>query len=223
MPNNEEHCADSYRRYGYRFKEIHRWMDEPCTIVGKSHRKFRHDPNSTPKKAEQIFWNEVPSQYRQFIRDVVLDHIRIDKNYSKYGTIDTQLSKEFEDAGFKAQLIVFLLIMLSLFLSFLTISITHDLVLGIVMFFVYWLAISFVLVLSNIFTKLENEALTNYTILALKYIGYVAVILVLILIYALLTSSSKKSKSKFPRPPKREYPYQAKARRRKAYYSNRRR
>jgi hypothetical protein len=55
MPNNEEHSQESLRRYGKSFSEFHKWMDEPIAILGANHRKYRHDPNTTPKEAVQLF------------------------------------------------------------------------------------------------------------------------------------------------------------------------
>jgi hypothetical protein len=71
MPNHEEHCQDSLRRYGKTFSELHKWMDEPSTILGPSHRKYRHDPNTTPKVARQLFG--------PLADQACLDHIRLDE------------------------------------------------------------------------------------------------------------------------------------------------
>lgn len=71
MPNHEEHCEDSLRRYGKTFSELHTWMDEPSTILGPNHRKYRHDPNTTPLEAKKIFGENADH--------VCLDHIRLDE------------------------------------------------------------------------------------------------------------------------------------------------
>jgi hypothetical protein len=71
MPNNEEHCEDSLRRYGKTFSELHKWMDEPSTILGASHRKYRHDPNATPLEAKKLFGENADH--------ACLDHIRLDE------------------------------------------------------------------------------------------------------------------------------------------------
>lgn len=78
MPNNWVHCKDSKKKYGYDFKEIHEWMDEPSAIADKEHRYFRHNKYKTPKKAEQLFRDRVPEEYRMYIRNAVLDHIKLD-------------------------------------------------------------------------------------------------------------------------------------------------
>jgi len=75
MPNHEEHCQDSLRRYRKTFSELHRWMDEPSTILGPSHRKYRHDPNTTPKIAKQLFG--------PLADQACLDHIRLDELESR--------------------------------------------------------------------------------------------------------------------------------------------
>jgi hypothetical protein len=46
-------------------------MDEPSTILGPNHRKFRHDPNSTPYIAKQLFG--------PLADQACLDHIRLDE------------------------------------------------------------------------------------------------------------------------------------------------
>jgi len=43
MPNHEEHCVESLKRYGELFSEPHSWMDEPSLLLGASHRKYRYD------------------------------------------------------------------------------------------------------------------------------------------------------------------------------------
>lgn len=79
MPDNKEHCNDSFKKYGYDFRAIHKWMDEPSgTELGPNHRKYRHNPSITPKKVENAFWDKVPEKYREYIKDAVLDHIYLD-------------------------------------------------------------------------------------------------------------------------------------------------
>lgn len=78
MPSGKEHCQSCREKYGYDFSEIHNWMDEPIALYSHAHRKERHDKNSTPDKAEQLFWNKVPEPYRKFNRDAVLDHLMLD-------------------------------------------------------------------------------------------------------------------------------------------------
>lgn len=71
MPSHRIHCAQSLKRYGKDFTELHHWMDEMTTLVAyKSHRKFRHDPYKTPKVARRLFG--------EFADEACLDHIRLD-------------------------------------------------------------------------------------------------------------------------------------------------
>ena len=42
--SHQEHCKESLRKYGKTFSELHHWMDEPSTLLGKGHRVHRHDP-----------------------------------------------------------------------------------------------------------------------------------------------------------------------------------
>jgi hypothetical protein len=71
MPNHEEHCEESLRRYDKSFAELHKWMDEPSSILGQRHRKYRHDPNTTPIVARKLFGENADN--------ACLDHIRLDE------------------------------------------------------------------------------------------------------------------------------------------------
>jgi len=85
MPTHEEHCQHSLVRYGKTFSELHRWMDEPSTMLGPSHRMHRHDPENTPREAKQLF-GEMADQ-------ACLDHIRLDMQESGVGTSDRALRR----------------------------------------------------------------------------------------------------------------------------------
>lgn len=59
-------------------------MDEPRDIRGRKHRMFRHDPETTPQEARELFG--------EFADHACLDHIRLDQMYSdwiKERTMDT--------------------------------------------------------------------------------------------------------------------------------------
>jgi integrase len=71
MPSHEEHCQDSLERYGKRFDDLHHWLDEPSTLLGKGHRVHRHDLVETPKQAKELFG--------EFADQACLDHIRLDR------------------------------------------------------------------------------------------------------------------------------------------------
>ena len=71
MPSHEEHCKDSLKRYGKRFDELHRWLDEPTTMLANGHRIYRHDPVSTPPIANKLFGKLADQAY--------IDHIRLDR------------------------------------------------------------------------------------------------------------------------------------------------
>jgi hypothetical protein len=60
-------------------------MDEPSTLLGPSHRMHRHDPETTPREAKQLF-GEMADQ-------ACLDHIRLDLQESGRGTSDRTLRK----------------------------------------------------------------------------------------------------------------------------------
>lgn len=43
MPDLEEHCKHTYKRYGIEGRDIHQWMDDPSRKYSGKHRQFRHD------------------------------------------------------------------------------------------------------------------------------------------------------------------------------------
>lgn len=79
MPQHEEHCVHSEKRYGVRGDEIHAWMDEPSRISGGSHRNFRHDLNSLPT-AIQIFGKLYGAEV---VENIFLDHLKADSEENR--------------------------------------------------------------------------------------------------------------------------------------------
>lgn len=75
MPLLKEHEENSTQRYGTPFTELHIWMDEPCKMLGGAHRKYRHDPNTTPVEAKKLFGENADN--------ACLDHILLDKATSR--------------------------------------------------------------------------------------------------------------------------------------------
>jgi hypothetical protein len=79
MPDLKIHEEDSLKNYGKKFTELHQWMDEPVKIMGRQHRKYRHDPNITPIEALRMFGKNADN--------ACLDHIILDTddylNYKK--------------------------------------------------------------------------------------------------------------------------------------------
>lgn len=74
MPNLEEHCKHSGKRYGVEGRDIHSWMDEPSQVAGGSHREFRHDLESLPI-ALRIFESKYGAE---MVENIFLDHLRAD-------------------------------------------------------------------------------------------------------------------------------------------------
>jgi hypothetical protein len=74
MPNHEEHCQHSLRRYGERADDLHSWIDEPSKKWGQGHRQFRHD-TETVKLAGKIFGDRYG---RELAQNIALDHIMLD-------------------------------------------------------------------------------------------------------------------------------------------------
>jgi len=75
MPNFEEHCQHSFRKYGYRGEEIHRFLDKPSRKYGSSHREFRHD-SETVKLCGKMFGEVYGS--RTVAENIALEHIMLD-------------------------------------------------------------------------------------------------------------------------------------------------
>jgi hypothetical protein len=74
MPNHEEHCLHSEKRYGVRGDDIHRWIDEPSQISGGSHRNYRHNLNAL-QTAIQLFGK---SYGAEMVEDIFIDHLKAD-------------------------------------------------------------------------------------------------------------------------------------------------
>ncbi len=71
MPTNEVHSRHTLRMYGVQASDIHRWMDEPWELHGKSHRQTRHTANFIPK----CFIDKYGKKLAQAIME---DHIILD-------------------------------------------------------------------------------------------------------------------------------------------------
>ena len=89
MPQHEEHCQHSEKRYGVRGDEIHSWIDEPSQISGGSHRNFRHDLNSLPT-AIQLFCKTYGAE---IVEDIFLDHLKADSEEKR------RQKEEAQDSG----------------------------------------------------------------------------------------------------------------------------
>ena len=61
MPSNEEHAEHSFKRYGVRASDIHRWMDEPWKIYGEKHRWTRHKADFIPQMFIDKYGEELAS------------------------------------------------------------------------------------------------------------------------------------------------------------------
>jgi len=79
MPQHEEHCLHSEKRYGVRGDDIHRWMDEPSQVSGGSHRDYRHDLNSLPI-AIQVFGKTYGAE---MVESIFLDHLKADSEENR--------------------------------------------------------------------------------------------------------------------------------------------
>lgn len=79
MPDHEEHCLHSEKRYGIRGADIHQWIDEPSQIAGGSHRNYRHDLESITIAIEafgKIYGAEM-------VENIFLDHLKTDSEKNR--------------------------------------------------------------------------------------------------------------------------------------------
>jgi hypothetical protein len=74
MPNHEEHCLHSEKRYGVRGDDIHAWVDEPSQVSGGTHRDYRHNLSSL-QTAIQIFSKQYGAE---MVENIFLDHLKAD-------------------------------------------------------------------------------------------------------------------------------------------------
>jgi hypothetical protein len=79
MPEHEEHCLHSEKRYGVRGDDIHSWIDEPSAVAGGFHRSFRHDLSSLPT-AIQIFGSKYGAD---MVENIFLDHLKADSEENR--------------------------------------------------------------------------------------------------------------------------------------------
>lgn len=74
MPNLEEHCKRTLKRYGVEGRDIHKWLDKPSRKYAGAHRQFRHD-TETIRLVGEIFGKKYG---RSLAENIALDHIMLD-------------------------------------------------------------------------------------------------------------------------------------------------
>jgi len=74
MPNLEEHCKRTLKRYGVEGRDIHEWLDEPSRKYAGAHRQFRHD-TETIRLVGEIFGKKYG---KSLAENIALDHIMLD-------------------------------------------------------------------------------------------------------------------------------------------------
>ena len=74
MPNLDEHCRNTLKRYNIEGRDIHSWIDDPCKKYSGSHRQFRHD-TETVKLVGNLFGKTYGITLAE---NVALDHIMLD-------------------------------------------------------------------------------------------------------------------------------------------------
>lgn len=78
MPNLEEHCKHSLKRYDIEGRDIHIWLDEPSQHYAGLHREFRHD-----EKAMILVGKTFGKMYgEEKAQAIALDHIMADHEES---------------------------------------------------------------------------------------------------------------------------------------------
>jgi len=79
LPQLEDHCKHSFKRYGIRGDDIHSWMDEPSQLSGGSHRTYRHDLESLPIAIKMF-----EAKYgAEMVENIFLDHLKADSEESR--------------------------------------------------------------------------------------------------------------------------------------------
>ena len=71
MPSNEEHSESTYKKFGQRARDLHRWMDELWKTHGQTHRRYRHNPNQPPEWAVNLYG-------RELTQNIMRDHVELD-------------------------------------------------------------------------------------------------------------------------------------------------
>jgi len=74
MPNCEEHCEHTLKRYGVEGRDIHTWIDEPSKLYGASHREVRHDTEAR-EMVKKIFGEKYGENLAE---NIFLDHMLLD-------------------------------------------------------------------------------------------------------------------------------------------------
>ena len=70
MPSLKIHCANSRKRTGNSYEELHKWMDEPQKELGINHRTERHDTSYIPEVKER--WKGIG--VREFLNHIAEDY-----------------------------------------------------------------------------------------------------------------------------------------------------
>ena len=86
IPNHEEHCEHSFKRYGIRGDDIHTWIDEPSQVAGPRHRSFRHNLSTLPIIIK-IFGKMYDDK---IVENIFFDHIVADNESSLQNRVGTK-------------------------------------------------------------------------------------------------------------------------------------
>jgi glycine cleavage system aminomethyltransferase T len=114
MPDHEEHCQHSLKRYGVRGDDIHSYIDEPCKIARQGHRVYRHD-TTTIKLVGQIFGAKYGSA---FAESIALDHITADheeeisRRSNGIEVVNSDTARQYATAWFNKGVSLFKLVVL---------------------------------------------------------------------------------------------------------------
>jgi len=74
LPNIDEHCRRTLKKYGVEGRDIHKWLDEPSRKYAGRHREFRHD-TETIRLAGEVFGSKYD---KTLAENIALDHIMAD-------------------------------------------------------------------------------------------------------------------------------------------------
>lgn len=98
MPNIDEHCKRTLKKYGVEGRDIHKWLDEPSRKYTSGHREFRHD-TETIRFAGEIFGSKYG---KALAENIALDHIMADheEEIRKRSIIQVQFPQKGEKPSY---------------------------------------------------------------------------------------------------------------------------
>lgn len=84
MPDLKKHCKNSEERTGNTYEDLHKWMDEPGSILGLDHRRVRHDLSYIEEVKKKFGKNYgEPQAVKEFLLHISEDYKDSAENFGK--------------------------------------------------------------------------------------------------------------------------------------------